>query len=799
MSRLPPTLAAPALALLALTAWPLLSGSETLVFRDVLTSHLPMKCAQAESLRAGAIASIDPARAGGQPLLGNPNALPLYPTNGLYLITEPLHALNLHVALHWLLAVWSAAWLGRAWGLRRAAAWCTGLVYATGGYVLSLLNLYNLVAVAAWAPALVAAVLDSATIVDSRRRAAARWVAVAVLWALLLAAGDPMSALVALALAVGALSVRPPAARPYIEQADTAQASAALRVPGRPRIAGRLAAALAAGTLLVAPMWIEMLRILPSSERAGRTSDAEAILTQSFEPRALIDWIVPLFFGEPGFAFWGQPWLGGHEPLLVSLAPGLVGLAMGVVGLRSRRPAARWALAAVAAGAFAALGRWNPLVVGLAELPGAALLRYPVKAWLAVAVGGALLAGLGFERLSTRSGRRSAAAILGLAGALSATVWGLLLMLPTGLEQGLRGLSPTFSDVFFAQERLRWMTQSFFATLTAGGALLALALVGRRRFLGYLALLAVAVASQVVLMAPLWTTVSSDALERRDPLFDLLPRSATLVNSIAHPVFGPAPIQLDPATSDLATTTRDFLTFLPPHAAICRGRRLELNPSPEGLDSFYAELVADLMPRLDDAGRVNMLEALGVERLILHRPLVGVDGDDVELLAKRPTAFGFDLRLYALRASVPEVVAVGEIVRAAAFGQALETLAAPHFDPRRAAVLPGDGQRTLGRPGTVTILDARPERLTLEVEAPNPVIVKVRRSWLPIWRATIDGAPVATTIVDASRLGVELPAGRHDVQLWVDRRPVWFGAGLSFLAALGLALTVARAGGRSHR
>ncbi len=42
-------------------------------------------------------------------------------------------------------------------GLSRTGAWAAGVFYATGGYFLSLLNLYNLVTMAALAPAFVAA------------------------------------------------------------------------------------------------------------------------------------------------------------------------------------------------------------------------------------------------------------------------------------------------------------------------------------------------------------------------------------------------------------------------------------------------------------------------------------------------------------------------------------------------------------------------------------------------------------------------------------------------------------------
>ena len=63
----------------------LVAGSRTLYLRDVLTTHLPMKLAQAAAWERRELPLLDPARGGGQPSLGNPNGVPLYADNLLYL------------------------------------------------------------------------------------------------------------------------------------------------------------------------------------------------------------------------------------------------------------------------------------------------------------------------------------------------------------------------------------------------------------------------------------------------------------------------------------------------------------------------------------------------------------------------------------------------------------------------------------------------------------------------------------------------------------------------------------------
>ena len=81
----------------------------------------------------------------------------------------------------------------------------------------------------------------------------------------------------------------------------------------------------------------------------------------------------------------------------------------------------------------------------------------------------------------------------------------------------------------------------------------------------------------------------------------------------------------------------------------------------------------------------------------------------------------------------------------------------------------------------------RREEIEVEIEAPADGVLFLRRAWLPLWRAAIDGEPAPTVIAQVARLGVAVPAGSHRVRFWIDRRPLLVGLGLS---ALGCALLV---------
>src|SRR5688500_10676991 len=127
----------------AACAVPLALGLRTPYLRDTLSIHAPLKHFGAEALRAGSIPAFTPEWGLGQPFRGNPNALPFYPGNLLYLALPFWSAFGSHFALHWLLAFLAMRALARELGQGREAALMAALTYAGSGYLLSSLTFYN--------------------------------------------------------------------------------------------------------------------------------------------------------------------------------------------------------------------------------------------------------------------------------------------------------------------------------------------------------------------------------------------------------------------------------------------------------------------------------------------------------------------------------------------------------------------------------------------------------------------------------------------------------------------------------
>ena len=757
----------PTVGLLLVAVAPLVRGTKTLFLRDVFNTHLEMKWAQAQAMKQGYLPLVDPHRSGGQPHLGNPNTVPLYPTNVLYLVASPFWALNAHFWIHWLLAPFTMFWLARAWGLGREGAWAAGVCYAVSGYFLSNLNLYNLVAGVTWSPALAAAMLHL-TAGPARGTLLA---ATAVVWALLLLGGDPMTALAGLGIGVLAVLFR--------------------RGPRRARW-GPCLVAVGFGTLLAAPQWVDFLRILSFSFRGHWGYSATAATAASWNPVTAAEWLLPFLFGFPDLSFWGGRFFSGDLPLLHTLYPGVLALALVGASGRPRSRAAWWAWTLAALGIFLALGQFNPVFSLLRHLPGAAVLRLPVKLWLLVAVGGALLCGIGLEHSLAGPRRRRLEGWLVALGSLYVGLWLTLNISKEAWREWIGDLmTPSLATALAEPERLRWAGLCLLSWLLLGLYVLTWFL-GRRGRWGAAGLLGLHLAAQLFLLRAIVPTDAVAAYQVPSPLLEEVPEHARVVHGKAGSLFGPTRVTVQRYPDASARwLQRQVFEELYPVAGILAGRRYEFVISPEGLDSFLTRATAQAVQGLPDAARLRLLAASGVDLLLLDRELAGEAADQVELVGRRPTTGG-EILVYELRHRADPVQFVGEVFRSEHLNAALERLTDPAFDARRAVVLAGGGPELRGSPGEVQVLSVGAESLEVRVKAPNAGALVVQRSFLPIYRATVDGRPEAVKVANMHRMAVELPAGAHEVKLWVDRRPLGWAVAVAALAAAGLVGTAWR-------
>jgi hypothetical protein len=82
------------------------------------------------------------------------------------------------------------------------------------------------------------------------------------------------------------------------------------------------------------------------------------------------------------------------------------------------------------------------------------------------------------------------------------------------------------------------------------------------------------------------------------------------------------------------------------------------------------------------------------------------------------------------------------------------------------------GRRTSGRarPGTVRILQDRPEALLAEVDSADPTWLFVLRGYWPYRTVEVDGRPVDAVPAQVAYSAIEIPAGRHSIE-WREHLP----------------------------
>jgi hypothetical protein len=526
------------------------------------------------------------------------------------------------------------------------------------------------------------------------------------------------------------------------------------------------------GTLVAAPQIVEFARILPLTFRGHWGFSAASSAAASWAPSTSVEWLVPLVFGRPDFDYWGQAFHGGQPPLFFSLFPGALALAL---VLASGRPSGRrawWAWGLVIGGALLASGSHNPLVVALLELPGASLFRFPIKFWLAVALGASLLAAIGWERAFERDDRRSLRrALVGLA-LLHLVLWLAFTSVPTGLAEVLRRAVPErHPDAFVAAETTRWAGLCLLQLLMLGAALGLLRLARRRARVAGAALLLLHLTTQLWFLRPLLARDTVEFYLEPPPLASAVEGGAVAVHGQREGLFGSdtIPIHAYPDHRPLWLARQRHLELRPGTGSFW-GLRYEYNISPEGLDSFFTRAATQALQRLPDLARVRILEAAGVELLFVDRELEPRAAARLTPLA-REESFGGWIGAWRLERSVGEVRFARDIERSPHLNATLARLTGPGFDPHSTAILPGEGEPLRGRGGTVRVLGRGPESWTVEVEAVDPGVVVFRRSFLPLYRATLDGEPIGITVADLDRIGIEVPAGRHRLRLEIDRRP----------------------------
>lgn len=736
---------------------PLALGSRTLFFRDIFTVHLPYKAFGTRALEAGSIPAFNPTWGLGQPFRGNPDTLPFYPDNLLYLILPFWSAFNLHFVLHWLLAFLAMGALARVLGQKPWAALLAALTYAGCGWLFSALTFYNIIAITAWWPL----VLAGAAL--GRRRGVALG---GIACGLALLSGAPMLAALGTVplflVAIGKWGWRK----------------------------GLLTAVAigAAGLLVALPQVVASLRIIHFTFRGGHGVLTSQAADFALEPARLLELLIPLPWGWPGYvgphAIWARRMLHSETPFILTLYVGAGALWLSLRGLLASRLAKGWALLALAglvlAMLFGYFGHWlSDLSFGL--------FRFPIKFvfWTALAL--PLLAGWGLDRWleqSESAGRRRFPRGVLVSASLALLFAAALALIRPLLEHAVSSSLVAHGAAQLSRHGRAILTANLWQWVLAlvlfAAILLATAWASRGRRPGWVIVIQVVALAQLM---PLFLTDSTKPYRVTPEWLNKVPPPRTVFDETStNPPFIRDP-QFNLSPGPRVALERIRAAALGTTPGVLDGLSYPLQADVEGLFSPLTSLMLFNLAKLDWSARVNWLRVHGVAAVILFEP-----PPDSRLSIIRSKVFS-GTRIWLARVAEPapaiwwpDSVEVG--------ANPIEALKKVSFSPDPVTNLVVSHALEQRPGGRVALLAETPDRLEFTVDSKGGVVA-LRRAYQQLYEArTAHGKLLETMPVDLDLLGVVVPPGRHRVVVWVPEGPA-IAAGVVAGLALLLLLTAA--------
>lgn len=677
---------------------------QMLFFRDVSSYYYPNYVFLERALRQGVWPLWNPSSDAGAPFLIG------YPLDILMvLLLGAKRTLQLSPPLHVLLAMCGASALARRLGAGPWGVWAAGSFFGVSGYVLSSVNLFELLHGVAWAPWVLAALV--AVFQGSTARSAA------VLGILAALQVSTLAAETILQTALAGLCLLP-------------------RVPKR-RDWWRLWAAACLAALVAAPVLLGTRALLIGTRRAEGLTPQEAF-AWSATPMVLVEAAIPKLFGNvhafSAWGFWGQAFFSGGFPYILSLYLGPIVL---VLALCSGRGHGRlWLFGLL--GVLLALGSHGPLASLLAPL--LTHFRVPAKFLLLPTLALALLAGWGVDRALRLRLRRpllslAPAALLALVG-FGVAHW------PELPARALGGVLPELRDPFaVAVARDAW-PRSFAVTGILGlGA--GLALCAGPRLAPWSAVLAVL--DLLIVNTGLNPTTKESFYERGRELASLMGRVELQqpYRWFSYGVANSPGLSWSPA---LARQSSDVpLYYMERQSLLPRTHVLD------GLEAAFDEELGLFAPRgstLRSEERTPSLFPYHFTRLRLANVRWVLSFRDLPVgLVTRLGEAAFPeilqpLGLYELRDPLPRTFWVGRAETVPGQEAALARAAEPGFDPRLTVVLEAPVPPVAVAEGesqaSYEAIDAHTVRL--RVSSPPGWIVLLD-GYHPDWRSD-EGAPV---------------------------------------------------------
>jgi membrane protein YfhO len=760
---------------------------KTFFVRDVSFFHYPLKRLVTEAYSQGHWPLWNPYIQLGQPLLANPNAMALYPTQILFQLLPFELAFDLHFVVHCVLAGIATFYLARALGASRHAAFLSAQIYNFSGVTLSFLNLFNILPVVALLP-LLALALMAALRHFSLFRAAVASILFGVFFLLL----EPLSSIaVALFLVPFLAWILAFLPEPKI---SLAKAIALVVI------------VLGSGLALAAAQILPTLELISYSGRKGGM-EFDVVSFWSLHPISMLQVVFPRFFGEY-FRLaepppWGNFFFDNREPYLLSCYFGFFPLLLACFGGLFLR--GRWLggllLAISLLALLLALGRHGPVYLWLFHhVPVFRYGRYPVKFLVVINLCFSLLAGFGFDRLEElriqlwRGPKKTFWALL-LFGFF---VVGLLcLSLAISFEKTFSWLKPL--EIGFDHISLNYKGQTLNVQKSIVTESLKNVQLHLASFLLFLVLILWKKIRLNIIRSAVLSLVLFDLLINnfwinplvRSELYDPAPAASFL----AHKTSQESPARIYTFDQDL-DKGQVILGETDSVAWVALYRKLTLFQFLAAKDHIQYSVFKPI-DRLEtlssQAVRAELGEARGLDEKLRFLAALNVgfviSAKEIksELLSLEGTFqvnSNHPLRIYRLVNMLPRAFLIDQAVSSelSHAGQT-EYSTTPNSRTNRPAL-------TDQRPGEARITNYSPSRVEIRASAGRACLLVLLDSNYPGWRTTVDGKSAEIQSFRQAFRAIPLQAGEHRIVFSYDPKSFHRGLSLSLFTACGWVLAL---------
>jgi len=777
----------------------LLVPGRALAERDIPGLHLPMLTDLAR-LGAAGIPYWNPWVHGGQPLLTNPHYAAFYPPIWLVFLVPADYGIGLLVFLH---AVWAfaGAWkLARRWGCEPPAAGLAALAFVGGGAFVSSPNLLNLFMGMAWLPWTLGWGTQALRLQSPRQ-----WLPASAKTALGIGAqvlvGSPIMPLLSL-LALLCVGLE--------------------HIPNRWHRVSRLVPIALASMAVAAVQLLPTLRHIADSSR-GSGLHHKIATTWSTPPARFAEFFWPRIYGDPMLSdslfYFGYPGVERPVPLILYIYCGALIVALGVGGLFDRKlPYRRSLTAMILLGVFLSLGRYNPLYSSvLVKAPPFSAIRFPEKFLLLTTTAMVIAAALAWQRILSSRGndRRSLLrvpmVVASVALGLSAILYITPLVAPDLALYLLEGTTA---------EKVQWYGEPE-GTLPAHVLAARAGYLGRETFvagvfwLGTLMLLrlhsrpGVLPSVLVGLVLGLLTaefayygrsvnnTVPVTFLRQPPRTLQNLPQTSGRVFTDAI-LFQDRDFFIPSPEEEVPTSLQRFLLRLDPYSANLWGHSYALEPDPDMMLNRWGRHALDALK--NDSGLTSEGWSMRVYRflgawnvgIVVRRRSPKAQMDEKERTGTMPDP----ARLIANPHVLERFRFVSRVAYRTDLSAAMRQVRDRDFDlgDFDAVIVPSmnTGATTLEFDSQAHLIavEDHASRISFDYQAQTDAFLVVAITADRDWAARIEETSIPIHVTALGQMGIELPAGHHELVLEHRNPMLIWGALLSVLTLLGCAITL---------